>query len=98
MKPRQNEKTIIKQILRYLQNLPGCYAYKRYGGRHNPSEPDISGCIQGIRFEIEVKAPGNKPTPGQRAALKRWRRAGAIVGVAYSVEDARELIEEVHHG
>lgn len=69
--------------------------------------PDLSGVLapNGRAWFIEVKAPahldptsGNvlesagKPSPEQLAFLLEKHRAGAIVGVAWSVEDALEIL------
>jgi len=78
--------------MNFLKSLDASNFYKRWGNRSNPSEPDISGCMKGRRVEIEVKLPGKKLTPGQEAAQRRWKRAGAVVGVAHSVEDAEEIL------
>jgi hypothetical protein len=87
-----SEKSITNAILKWLNSIPGCYARKTLGGISNPGEPDISGCLNGRRLEIEVKAPGNKPTVLQERALKRWRESGAMSGVAWSLEDAKAII------
>jgi hypothetical protein len=89
-----SEKSITNAILKYLNGLPGCYARKTLGNMSNPGEPDISGCIAGRRLEIEVKAPGNKPTKLQERALKRWAATGAITGVAWSLDDAKIILRE----
>lgn len=86
------EKNTVKKILEYMNSIPGCYARKRHGSAYNPGEPDITGCLDGRRIEIEVKAPGGETTPLQRAELEKWRKAGAVVGVARSVEDAKKII------
>lgn len=87
------EKNITARILKYLNSLPGCRAMKRPGGLFQGGEPDITGCISGWRIELEVKRPGGNPTPRQAAALAKWQRVGAVVGVVHSVVEARTLIE-----
>lgn len=41
---------------------------------------------------IEVKRPGEHPTPAQLAFLERVRRAGGIALVAYSLDDVRQAL------
>ena len=89
------EKSIVSSILRWLKTLPGCYAEKRHGNQYSAGRPDITGCINGRRFEIEVKRPGGKATKLQAEMLKRWREAGAVAGVATSQAEAEELLREL---
>ena len=89
------EKNIVEGILRWLKTVPGCYAEKRHGSRFAAGRPDISGCINGRRFEIEVKRPGKGATKLQKAMLRRWEQAGAVVGVATSKGEAEELLKEL---
>jgi hypothetical protein len=55
-------------------------------------DSDITGCIRGWHFELEVKRPGERPTPLQLRRLREWRYAGAITGVVTSVAEVRELL------
>jgi hypothetical protein len=107
MKPLERE--IQLQILQYLQ-ARGILAWRANSGamqgehkgkkrfvRFNSMQgvSDIIGCFKGLLLCIEVKRPGEKPTPAQRAFLELVRLAGGISFVATSVEDVqREL--EVH--
>lgn len=89
------EATIVAAIMRYLKTLPNCRAEKTHGGSFgNAGKPDITGCINGRRFEIEVKNAKGKPTKLQLNTLEEWRQAGAIVGIARSVDDVKEILQE----
>ena len=89
------ERTIVKSILAYLNGQPGCLARKRWGGGMGVAgDPDITGCLRGRHFEVEVKRPGAKPTALQLKRLEEWRRAGAVVGVVESLEQVRALLAE----
>ena len=57
--------------------------------------PDLTGSYRGYALAIEVKRPGEKPTPHQMKQLREWRQAGAFTLVAFSVEDARALLDEI---
>ena len=73
------ESDLIKKILKYLNSLPQCKAIKRHGGAFGRAgEPDITGCISGKHFEIEVKVPGKQPTVIQHKRLLEWREAEAM--------------------
>ncbi|MBI1955898.1 MAG: hypothetical protein HYS38_05845 [Acidobacteria bacterium] len=74
-------------------DIPGCVVRKRHGTAWGVSgDPDLYGSINGHHFEIEVKRRGQEPTPLQHARLAEWRRGGALVGVAHSVEEALAII------
>jgi hypothetical protein len=57
---------------------------------------DIIGCKQGRFFAMEVKRPGQKPTPEQRDFLESVNlRGGGYECIVYSLEDAMEAWEEI---
>lgn len=89
------EKTIVASIMRWLKKQPDCHAEKRHGGMYGSAgRPDITGCVEGRRFEIEVKRPSGKTTKLQEIELAKWKQAGAITGVARSLSDAKEIFEK----
>ena len=89
------ESNIVKAVLRYLNKLPGCYAEKTWGGMMgNRGRPDITGCLNGRRLELEVKTPSGRLTPNQAAYLEKWNRAGAVTGVVTGVADTEMLLVE----
>ena len=92
--PKRSEKSITKGILKYLNSIPGCYAKKRLAGPTRKGEPDITGCYRGKRLEIEVKALGNTCTPLQKERLRIWESFGAMTGVAYNEDDAKEIMNK----
>ena len=91
-----SERAIVKAILAYLNSLPGCLARKRWGGGMGVAgDPDIDACIRGRSVQLEVKRPGEKPTPLQLKRLEEWRQAGALVGVVTSVGEVRDIFEKI---
>lgn len=92
-----SERAIVKTILAYLNNLPGCLARKRWGGGMGVAgDPDIDACLRGRSVQLEVKRPGEKPTALQVKRLDEWRKAGAVVGVVHGVVDVKALLDQ--HG
>ena len=88
-----SERAIVKAILAYLNSLPGCLARKRWGGGMGVAgDPAIDACLRGRSVQLEVKRPGEKPTPLQVKRREEWRQAGAIVAVVVSVDDAKSLL------
>lgn len=89
------EKSIVKNILDYLNTLPACRAIKFQGTINRKGEPDIFCCYKGRMVLFEVKRPGNKPTVLQSATLKQWATAGAVAEVVYSVDDVKKVLEAI---
>lgn len=98
MSTRTPEGNIQKQILDYLKRLR-IYAWRNntrsiFMGGHRyqygkKGSSDILGILPGGRFlAIEVKVPGEKPTPEQLEFLDAINSAGGLGLVAYSLEDA----------
>ena len=91
---RRSESMVTRDILAWLNSLPGCHAIKRHGDPYGRvGEADITGCLGGRRIEIEVKTWQRHATPLQAIRLEEWRKAGAIVGVAHSVEEAQAILK-----
>lgn len=92
----QKESTISKKVVDMICHWDCGWAYKRRGGPGRRGEPDVSGCVMGIRVELECKRPGNDKglTRLQKHQLEKWKRAGAITGVFHSVEEARKIIHD----
>lgn len=102
-----NPETILqnKIIVALCQN--GCIArnhtvgqfYTKYGavvniGKHG--ESDITGhrISDGKALYIEVKLPGEQPRQDQKQFLEAMKRTGALSGVAHSIEEALEIVNQ----
>ena len=89
------ETSITERILKYLnEEIECCVAEKVAGNAFTKDRPDINACWKGLAVRIEVKSPDhdNKPTKGQLLDLKKWKRAGALTMVAYSLLDVKKVI------
>lgn len=80
-------------VLRYLNSLPECVAENVSGNANQSGRPDINGCFCGRMFKLELKTPDNKyqASKKQQLNLRRWKRAGCVTGVVYSMETVQEL-------
>jgi len=87
------EASITKACLKYLNSLPSSRFQKRHGSRTRRSEPDITGCLDGEHWEIEVKRGNKKPTKAQYSRLQDWCEAGAVVCWVTSKTQLIEIIE-----
>jgi len=87
-----SEKRIEHQIRQYLDSI-GAWHIKTHGNMFSKAgTPDIVACLNGRFVAIEVKRPGGRVSPLQKAHLKLIRQAGGIAFVAYSLDDLkREL-------
>lgn len=96
MKRASRESSLVSEIIRALRSMPGVVVRKRHGSAWGVAgDPDLYGAVNGRHFEIEVKRPGAAPTPLQEARLRQWTAAGALAGVARSVEDALRILSGV---
>lgn len=88
------ESTLQRKIQKYLKdNLFNSVVWKNHGNQYSVlGLPDIMCIYRGKIICIEVKIPGNKPTKLQQVTLKKMEDAGAITGVAYSVEDVKKIL------
>ena len=63
--------------------------------------PDICGVYEGLSIWCETKIGKNKLSKIQEAKIAEIRKAGGLVVVAYSLEEAVELITHIgldHNG
>jgi len=94
--PATLEKYVVARIMRVLRARPGIVIRKRHGTSMGVAgDPDLYGTINGRHFEIEVKRPedtSSQLTELQRRRLAEWKCAGAITGVARTVQDALRLL------
>lgn len=83
------ESTIVAAIMQALKSVPDLVVRKRWGSEMAAAgDPDLTGCYRGRHFELEVKAPGGRLSRIQEVRLKEWHRAGAMVGVVHSSDEA----------
>ena len=90
------ERAVVAGIMGELKTRPGIVIRKRHGTAMGMvGDPDLYGTIGGRHFEIEVKRPNHPSsqlTVLQPRRLLEWEMAGAIVGVARSVDEALQIL------
>src|ERR1039457_5784305 len=90
------EKAIVTRIIITLKNNPHVVVRKRHGTAMGMAgDPDLYGTINGRHFEIEVKRPNDSSSQLRELQTQRvmeWKAAGAIAGVARSVEEALVIL------
>jgi len=90
------ENTLQRKIQKFLKDkLPGAVVWKNHGNQYSVKGlPDIMCMYKGKMICIEVKIDGNEATELQKITLEKLERAGAIVGVAYSIEDVKKMLQK----
>ena len=90
-----SEKEVVLSILHYLKDLPKCHYISPHSNIYMPAgTPNIICVRNGVPFFIEAKKPGGQLSSIQQIQMDRWLEAGAIVGVATSVEEAKDIIDD----
>lgn len=87
------EKTIKTAVKKRLDEL-GAYHHWPVQTGYGTRCLDCHGCLDGLYFAIETKAPGKVPTVIQEATIKRIRAAGGLVFVVDTTEQARGLFTD----
>lgn len=89
-----SEKRIVTKILKVLRE--DGFWIKTHGGLFQRGGlPDVLGCFKGRFIGIEVKKPGEEASEIQKYTLKEIIKAGGIAGVATSVEEALEILNDI---
>lgn len=85
------------KVLKYLNSLSKCMAENVRGTASQSGRADINACYKGrcIKIELKLNEESYSATKQQKLYLKRWKAAGAIVGVCYTLEDVKKLLEDV---
>lgn len=92
---RKPEREVVSEGINYLRSIGG-YAWKVHGGRMGSTgEPDVDACVRGRSVKLEAKAGNNKPTGPQIQSLRRWQRAGALVGWFRTTQHIIDLLDHL---
>lgn len=90
----QPEAKIGRKIREYLDDKKA-FTFKVHGGPQMMAGlPDIICCYKGYFFGIEVKQPGQRPTPRQQYVHSLIQRSGGVVIVATCVDDVASVISK----
>lgn len=84
------------QVGQYTEDRAGKKRVIRYG--LCPGSSDLVGLLDGRFVGIEVKAPGEKPTPDQERWLQLVRNVGGFACVAHSTDEARAALVRARAG
>lgn len=92
------ESSLLRAVERRLKAVaardPTLVWRKRFGGpMAKRGDPDLHGVWRGTPFEIELKRPGEEPSPLQTHRLAEWRRAGSHTFVVHSLAEYQTAID-----
>ena len=91
-------KTAVKQI---LAEYPGVwYFMPSMNGYGRAGVPDFVGCFQNRFFAIETKFGSNKPTPAQKAELKKINDALGVAMIVneHLIDVFKEVLDDLSLG
>jgi len=88
---------VLNSMVKFFNSVPGAYIEKRHAGPGRKGKLDLTGSYHGRRVEIEVKAPGKKPTALQWKWIKHWTKMGAISGWCYDMNGFIEIFEALNY-
>lgn len=93
----QPERRLVQKIVAYLESQ-GARSFKIHGEEGSYQEagiPDLLVCWRGRFIGLEVKLPGNTPSPIQEKVLREIKGSGGIASVVSSVEQVRSLLAKL---
>jgi hypothetical protein len=89
------ESSLLRSVERILR-AEGITYRKRWGGPYaTAGDPDLYLVSNGRHAEIELKRPGQEPTPLQRLRMREWARAGALTATVHSPEELRMFLAQL---
>ena len=87
------EKKVENNIKGYLREK-GAYVVKHHGSIYSQvGVPDLLVCFKGRFYGIEVKAPGESPSPLQLENIKRIKDSGGIAFVTDNLEEVKAVFD-----
>lgn len=90
-----NETKLQRKVQKYLQEI-GCYEFKVHGSLYMKAGiPDIICCYKGLFVGIETKVGRNKQSELQKIHERDILRAKGIYILAYSLEDVKNVLENL---
>lgn len=91
------ESELVSKLIHHIRDLPApSHARKVHGSRYQDAgEPDVDAAVSGRAVKVEAKVPGARPTAVQYGAMRRWERAGALVGWVTCVRELEDLLSHL---
>lgn len=89
------EKDFQRNVIKWIRKTyPDMWFYKA-SDRFIAGVPDLVGCYAGRLWAIELKVGDNKPTKLQEFTMGQMCKAGAMVTVAWTLEEVKDFMQTV---
>lgn len=89
------EQDIQKKIIDYISSIGGIAIKQNQIGIYaQAGVPDLICCLYGRFIGIEVKKPGQRPKPLQKAFIEAINKCDGIAFYATSVEDVKNELKK----
>lgn len=93
---RGPEQRLAARVREWIREQPDVWGFKVHGGRfQRAGVADYILSVRGIFVAVELKAPGEEPTPKQVRELRLVRRAGGLGIVAESLPEIILLADAI---
>jgi penicillin-binding protein-related factor A (putative recombinase) len=90
------EKDLQKKIIDYIKSIGGYVEKIHVTSYQSQGVPDIRCCFKGMFVAFELKkSQANKASELQLYKIKQIRDAGGIAEVIWSLEQAKEVLNEI---
>ena len=92
------EKQITAKIIKHLNSLDGCVAFKVHGGHFaTPGISDVICCLNGKFIALEVKQPSRlkNVSKAQQLFLDNVSKSGGLSRVVSSLTDVVDLVNDL---
>lgn len=87
------EADITRKFKEWLELQPDVSFYKA-SDRFHKGVSDFILCVRGWFVGVELKRDDGKPSSHQEQFIEQVRRSGGIAGVAWTLGEAKALVEE----
>jgi len=92
---KQVEQHIQTSIISFIKSIGGLPIKQNQIGIYGQAGvPDIIACIKGRFVAIEVKRPGEKPTPIQEAFLESITKKGGVAFWSDNLDRVKSLLKK----
>lgn len=89
------EATVERNVLNYLNSLPGTKATKWPQEGRTKGHPDILCVHNGVTIMIEMKRPGKEQTMLQATTMSEWIHVGVIGAVAKTLDHVKDMMNTI---
>jgi len=90
---KQYESNLVKACIRILNKINCSFVEKRHAGPYRKGKADITGALNGLRFEFELKVGNNKLSLIQKKWLTKCKQAGCLCAGIWNTDELKWIIK-----